>query len=652
MTAPELIYGLLAWSLATVFVLTVAFLLIPLVRSGRPSLDVLAFLFMFVFCASAFVLATGLLGQFRRDFVALISVLGLAVIAVVPAGRARVREFRSSATVLHANLRVFWNDLPTFLKWITIVTVVAGLARFAFLIIALPPFVWDSLTYHLTNVAHWTQTGRIEVFETSVQRIYTPANYELLASWFTVFLQHDAFVEAAGLPAYVLAGLAVYASSRYLGAGRAGAWSGALAYAFTPALLIAVTGTKNDPHMAAYYLTGVAIILDLKRRNPPSKDRSALSRLSLLLLVLMLAAGTKAYLIHMLPGLAVLWIANSGIGSAIGDTRTLVASAAKEFTQLIAQAKAALLVLFVVGAILAGYWNIRNWVMTGNPFYPYGVEVGETQVLLEGNRSIGFDLNRLTANLASLGDRYGDRVQPVTPDLPNTTGWGWFFYALGVPAIFWGLVRCKLFRPVLAGFAVSFLLLEFSIRPSPFNTRYLIWFPALGAMAWSVWADRIPVKPRIFTFGFWGIYAACLGLNLLMTANYGIVSADKFGLMLERGIWDRQSSTLKLNMPSEYENALVEVPEDELLGYQVHSNGFIYPLYQAGFEQRLVYVPIKVDDGCETIADRMLERGTRYLFVAQEHTADSIRERVESCSNLGSRIEFIAEGVYRVTEPS
>jgi hypothetical protein len=27
--------------------------------------------------------------------------------------------------------------------------------RFVFLIWALPPFVWDSLTYHLTNVAHW-----------------------------------------------------------------------------------------------------------------------------------------------------------------------------------------------------------------------------------------------------------------------------------------------------------------------------------------------------------------------------------------------------------------------------------------------------------------------------------------------------------------
>ena len=327
-----------------------------------------------------------------------------------------------------------------------------------------------------------------------------------------------------------------------------------------------------------------------------------------------------------------------------------MATIAKEFRQITVQARAALLVLLVLGAMLAGYWNIRNWVMTGNPFYPYGVAVGGTQVLTEGDRSISVDLSGLAANLASLGDRYGDRLQPVSPDLPNTTGWGWFFYALGVPTIVWGLVRYKPFRPVLAGFVVSFLLLQLSIRPSPFSTRYLIWFPALGALAWSLWADRIPFKPRVYAIGFWGIYVACLGLNLLMTANYGIVSADKFGLMLERGMWDREASTLKLNMPPEYENALVEVPDDELLGYQVYSNGFIYPLYQAGFEQRLVYVPVNADDSCEIIADRMLEHGTRYLFVAPEHTADSIRDRVEECAKLSSQIEFVAEGVYRATE--
>lgn len=636
---------------ATAFVVALAILFFPFVWSGRPSLDLLGLLLLILFCTSAFVLMAGLLGQLRRNFVALTSIFGLVVIAASPVGRAQFSSFRKYLAEFRANLRVFWDDQPRFLKWITVIVVVAGVARFAFLIAALPPFVWDSLTYHLTNVAYWTQTGRIEIFETSVVRIYSPANYELIAAWFTIFLQHDAFVEAAGLPAFALAGLAVYSSGRSLGASRAGAWSAALGYTFTPAMLIAVTGTKNDPHMAAYYLTSVAIILDLTRQVPSSSGRGLLGRLTLLALVLMLAAGTKTYLIHLVPGLAVLWIAHSGIRSALGEVRALLVAAAKEFSQRSSLARGALLALLVTAAILAGYWNVRNWALTGNPFFPYGVAIGEAQILAEGDRTANVDVDRLVANLEDLRDRYGDRLQSVSPDLPNTTGWGWFFYALGVPAIVWAAARRKQFRPAFVGFVVSFLLLLLSIRPGPFSMRYLIWFPAIGALAWSLWADRIPIKPRIFRFSFWGIYAIALGLNLLMTANYGRVSADKFGLMLERRIWDREASTLKLNMPPEYENALVEVPDDELLGYQVHEDGFIYPLYQAGFEQRLVYVSIDSADSCESIASQMSERGTRYLFVAQDHTADSIRALVDNCASLSSGIEFVAKGVYRAKGP-
>lgn len=88
--------------------------------------------------------------------------------------------------ILACGLPSITRDSPTVKqvsdRWITILAVVFGVARFAFLMAALPPFIWDSRTYHLTNVAPWTQTGGIEVFETSVVGIYTPTNYELLAS--------------------------------------------------------------------------------------------------------------------------------------------------------------------------------------------------------------------------------------------------------------------------------------------------------------------------------------------------------------------------------------------------------------------------------------------------------------------------------------
>ena len=621
-----------------------AVLLFPAVRSGRPALDLLGLMFLVIFCTSAFVLTVGLLGQLRRGPLVLISVSGLLVIGAIPASRERLLIFRSYLLESGRNLREFWSQLPLFLRLITVLAIAAGAARFTFLIVTLPPFVWDSLTYHLTNVAHWTQTGRIEIFDAPVVRIYTPANYELIAAWFTVFLHHDAFVEAAGLPVYALAGLAVYTSSRSLGSSRTGAWSAALAFAHTPALLIAVTGTKNDPHMTAYFLTAVAILLDLSRRKPIT---SSLNRLVFLVLVLMLALGTKAYLIFLLPGLVILWIAERGLRRVLGDTLDIIASAAGELKGQTAHFRAVLVGLIVIGVLLAGYWNLRNLALQGNPFYPYGVAVGAAQVLAEGDRTQFVNLDRLTENLATMRVRYLDQIQPVSPDLPNTTGWGWFFYVLGVPAVVWATIRHRALRPITIAFFASFLLLLFTIKPGPFNMRYLIWFPALGALGWSLWADKIVARPRVFAFGFWGLYAICLGLNFSMTVNYGIVSADKFGLMLEQGMWSRQASTLKLNMPSEYENALVEVPEEEVLGYNVHTNGFIYPLYRAGLDQRLVYVPFSADESCETIADRMLELGTQYLFVARDHTSGPKRERIEACGEIGNRFEIVARGVYR-----
>lgn len=237
-----------------------------------------------------------------------------------------------------------------------------------------------------------------------------------------MFLHHDAFVEAAGLPAYVMAGLAAYSSGQSLGASRTGAWSGVLAYAFTPALLIAVTGTKNDPHMAAYYLTSVAIILDLARRKQSSSEGAALPRLTMLALVLMLAVSTKTYLVHLLPGLAILWITGFGTRSVLGQTRGHLTSAKNGFKQRTGLGRTALLALLVAGVFLAGHWNVRNWATTGNPFYPHGIAIREIQVLSQGYRSTQVDVDRLLANLKDLSIRFGDRVQSISSDLPNTTG--------------------------------------------------------------------------------------------------------------------------------------------------------------------------------------------------------------------------------------
>jgi hypothetical protein len=75
----------------------------------------------------------------------------------------------------------------------------------------------------------------------------------------------------------------------------------------------------------------------------------------------------------------------------------------------------------------------------------------------------------------------------------------------------------------------------------------------------------------------------------------------------------------------------------------------VYPLYRADFSQALVYVPIEPEDSCEEIAVAMESRGTRYLFVAPEHTDDTLIRRLRVCAaDDASPIRERAPGLYVV----
>ena len=645
--------GLPSWAISAVFVSVAAYVAYQPLRAHRPALDAAGYMFTWIFVTTLYVLLPGLAGLLSPVPLAGIAVAGLAVLAAVPATRKLLLSLPEEIGRAADTFRAWWSGLPTWLRWFTAGFMMFSAIRFAFLIVVLPPFVWDSLTYHLTNVAHWTQAGRIELFDAPVIRIYTPANYETLATWFTVFLHHDLVVEAAGLPAYLLALLAVYALARELGASCASSWLASLTYVSMPALLLATTGTKNDPHMAAYFLTCLAIIAGLLNCASAGENPNPLGQLLLLAVVVLYAFGTKAYMLHLSVAVAAFGLLGAFWQGGMAVWWRRLRTAWEAIASLRMGSKIILIAIFAAGLFLGGYWNVRNWVLTGNPFYPYGVAVGSTSVLPEGDRTARLNLDRLQGNFQSLVQKLGDANQPISPDLPNTTGWGWFAYGIGLPTLLWGLIRRRHVRWLTITFGLGLVMIFLSDRPSPWNLRYIIWFPALFSLAFAEWVDFA----RQADFGFFRaamiLMIVTVGLNFAMTLNYGILSPDQFQQMLERSVWDRQSATLKVNMPAEYENAIVYVPKDALLGYDVSSNGFIYPLYRADFSQRIVYVPFEASDSCEMIVKKMTLRGTRYLFVAPEHTPDAKIALLQKCSETpNSGLRQRARGLYVIKDGS
>jgi hypothetical protein len=123
---------------------------------------------------------------------------------------------------------------------------------------------------------------------------------------------------------------------------------------------------------------------------------------------------------------------------------------------------------------------------------------------------------------------------------------------------------------------------------------------------------------------------------------------EEIARMLALPVLERDAGRSRIRAPEEYENPYAFVPRESTLGYNVHENGFIYPLYRADFSQRLVFVPASPEDSCEKIAQAMEDLGTRYLFVAPEHTDDGLIQRLRQCASGVSPIRERARGLYVV----
>lgn len=606
----------------------------------------LAFLFIAVFLITLFNLVLGLFGLLTPDFMGFISLIGLSILFVTTPSRREIMHFPGDVIKLVRSIQKGWEDFPRWLRWVTFFVCLFNMIRAVFLVWALPPFVWDSLTYHLTNVAEWTQRGRIFLIDTPVNRVALPANFEVFTTWFTTFLHHDVIVEAAGIPALAIACLATYSLARSLGLSNSAAWIATLAYGSTPALILASTGTKNDPMMAGLFLMAVSIIVALRQQVEQDLDRYLLGRVALLAMCLLYALGTKAYILQLLFGLAFIGILfPSQYGKA-----TFWRYFPQRLYKQVRDSSSILRIFLVIGIggclFLGMYWYIRNWVTFGNPFYPLGVKLGDTAFFgAPENAYLYPGFERLVENLIDFANKFGDRQYVIIPALMNTTGWGWFTYILGIPALLWAFIRRPRIRVISLGFVLSLLLFFITSRPTPYNMRYIVWIPVVMALAFAALYEWLPEEFRFERFTFASLLVLCLGFNFLMTLNYNRVLVNDFVGILRIPLWNRDATKLHIYVDPEYEQALDVVPNDEMLGYNLHHDAFIYPLYRADFSQRIVYIPFSSDNTCGDLVEAMEIRGTRWLFAISERTLPENLTLIQTCVEDGYLISSEA-GIY------
>jgi hypothetical protein len=616
--------GAAEWFSGNIFIILLSLIFWSRFRFHHFPIDLALLLFYFLFNTTFFVLVMGATGLLERNIIA-----GMCFFASI----LLLFLYQKRLAFTFREIRNAWGDIllrilhhPLLATGFVIVVLLVGL-RMLVHIWFLSPYVWDTLTYHLPKVADWVQYGKLVALPTPVTRSYWPANFELFQTWFVLFFRHDFLIEAAGLPFYLLAILSIYSSSRSLELSRS--WSASLAviYALTPSVLMNAVSCKNDMAVSAFYLFSLAVMLDFRRH----KDRAG-SHSVVIAAAILTAMGTKPYMVFILPGLVLigLWCLRSGhTGSKqIRDHDNSFLSAC---------------LLLSAALILSVYWYVRNYCLFENPFYPMDFRLFGRLIFGDG-QGVGqqgtFQWESLLRNLQDLaGKKIFDLFGPYDPDVANKSGWGWFVFSCGIPAVIFAIIKRSEFRWLMAGFVLSLSCLFGMVSPDPWNMRFTLWFPAVFILAYGMMTSRSDLKFLRGCLMF--LAGGCSMLNLLgcIGTGYMYTSPSAWQSQAAIPVWERTFAAEHIKP------ALREISPSEDLAYFAHGNTWIYPLYGPAYARKIHYLKPRQD---MDIVQEMKGMGVRYLLLLDANDASWIR-RMDVAVHQG-RMRRVADRLYCLTD--
>jgi len=426
------------------------------------------------------LLAAGLgVHRLDRPTVVMLNVLVTTPLATLALRRPRAGSFGREA---RRAFRVLRGD--------AVAATLAGLAALALawrvvLALALPPYGYDAISYHLPTMITWIQEARIVRSPFNTCCAYYPANGELLAAWPTLLTHNLSFADVAQCAAVVAGAVAVVGIARICGLSGAGAPIAGSLFALTPVVLTQANTAYVDVTFTATLLAAYYLIL----RGIESRGRE--SRASFLLggVAAGLSLGTKptaAVAVAVLLVPALLW-AGLRCRRALGNGTAL----------------ACISLLLAPTLLLGAWWYARSWVVTGNPLFPARVELLGVRVF-DGIQAVNappLDLRSYPGLLRPLvswsrdlhfwtnhGYSHDQRVGGLGPV------WSFVEVILIVP---FGIAMWRRNRLVVYGFLIP-VLVTVAILPYRWWSRFTLLLVAVGAIAVAWALGSVPrARPRL-----------------------------------------------------------------------------------------------------------------------------------------------------------
>jgi len=405
-----------------------------------------------------------------------------------------------------------------------------------------------------------------------------PAGFELVETWWVVFLRHDVLIEVAGVEFVVLAFAATRVLAESIGLQARTATLAALLFVTTPGLQVSATSCLNDVPAAALTLATFALV-------------AARAPLPILLAAIGLGLGVKATTGFTLPGAALLaWLVRHepALRPARGQNWGWAVGAA--------------------GLTCGAFWYARNAAWFANPFYPLGEQGIENPVAVQMGPQFA-SLFRNGADLFSY--RIYDNRGAYGANVEQIAGWGATAFACGLPALLFGAGSDRRLGRLAAGFALALAVALLFVQNDPWCMKYVFFFPAVLCIAAARWAEA---DRRILA-----LCAAATAFSFLATAVSRDLPLRDLGVLV-RQPWRARSAAGLCH---------AEI-EGEVVGCTGGFTANSYLLYGPDFSRRVVYLRSTSAPG---LMDAMKRHGLRALYGAPSSPAEGAV--LEECEQRG-----------------
>ncbi|MBI4688598.1 MAG: hypothetical protein HY756_12635 [Nitrospirae bacterium] len=447
-----------------------------------------------------------------------------------------------------------------------------------------PSYTWDALWYHLPIIGYIMQGGAIQENPTpSLIDLFInifPKNMELFFLWNTIFLESDIISDLSQLLFAIAGVLAVYSISIKIKIKEEYALYSSLLFFFTPIITLQSTTNYIDVAISSLFLIAVNFLM---------YDKTANSRTVTLLL------GLTTGILFGSKGSGPLFV---GVLSFAVIAREAIRRLSI-FNVMPSDYKVRgvgfYMKYFLAPAVLmGGYWYVKNWLLYGNPVYPMEVSFLGVKLFKGLFGGIIDPEPNVFNSLSSIGKLiyvWQEKVQYYLYD-SRLSGFGPMWFILFLPAIiFFLFYALKNKRHDFLFFGVL-LTATFIIHLRNWNTRYVIFIVALGAVSFGFVIDYLGKKGRAIN-----ILALLLVVYTFFASISPCITPEKIKEfinlpMKERTIARHAPFNIDLQSRQEYGYWIWisrNIVKGDTLAYTFEPL-FLSPLWNNGFTSRIVYI--------------------------------------------------------------